>query len=263
MKPLTPYIGGKARQAKWISEYVKTIDHETYGEPFCGSSAVYWHKPSSKLDILNDKDKRFSLMFKALRDKPDEVIEYLNKIEYSKASFDESYNHLRSDDLEEWQLGCWALYQVFASFSGYPDAHSFAWRKIGQNPAIKWQTRINNLGPYIEKIKNATILCYDGIEFIKKMDKHGVLLYVDPPYKGAEKRYKVSKGFSHEELAKTLSSLKHAKVILSHYYTEPYKTYFEDWEISTQQSVQSCKGGTIHSPQDSKKVVEALFIKRK
>ena len=101
----------------------------------------------------------------------------------------------------------------------------------------------------------------DGIKLIRKADKPGVLLYADPPYLGAEHRYRVAKGFSHEELANALKNLKHAKVVLSHYYIEPYISLYDGWTVHTRESVQSCAGSTIHSPTEHPKVVEALFCK--
>ena len=263
MISLVPYLGGKARQQNWIAAAIDAIPHTTYVEPFCGSAAVFWAKKKSKIEILNDKDKRFAFIFKALRDNPTEAIDFLNSIEYSKAAFDESYELLRAADsgLPEWKLGCWALFQIFASFSGYPDAHSFAWRVKGQNPATKWQDKIKALGPFVQRLRDTTILNEDGIKIIKRVDKLGVLLYVDPPYVGAEYRYKVAKGFSHTNLAETLCGLKHAKVIVSHYFTEPYISLYKGWDVQKQKSVQSCSGTTIHSPDEQPKVIEALFCK--
>ncbi len=262
MISLAPYLGGKARQQKWIASYIDDIPHKCYVEPFCGSAAVLWAKQKSKIEVLNDKDKRFPLVFKALRDHPRKAINYLNKIEYSKAAFDESYDILRSDDpqLEDWKLGCWALFQVFASYSGYADAHSFAWRVKGQNPAVAWENKIVSLNWFIKRLREATILNRDAIDLIKSVDKPNVLLYCDPPYAGAEYRYKIAKGFSHELLAETLKNLKHAKVILSHYYAEPYISLYDGWRVEKKKSVQSCSGTTKHSPDEQPKVVEALFI---
>ena len=263
MQTIAPYLGGKSRQQNWIATIVDDIKHTTYIEPFCGSAAVYWVKKPSKIEVLNDKDKRFPLVFKALRDHPVEAVEFLNNIEYSKAAFDESYDLLRAENppIEEWKLGCWALFQIFASYSGYADAHSFAWRVKGQSPAVSWETKTKSLEFFIKRLKDATILNKDAIELIGAVDKPGVLLYCDPPYIGAEFRYKIAVGFSHEVLAAALNKLKHAKVVLSHYYVEPYISLYNGWRVEKQDSTQSCAGTTTHSPDEHPKVIEALFIK--
>jgi DNA adenine methylase len=202
------------------------------------------------------------LLFQALRDHQGELIDYCSRIEYSKAAFDESYHHLRGDpdNLPDWKRGAWALYQVMASFSGWPDGHSFAVRVKGCNPAQTWARKVGQLGPYAERLQGATITNGDGIGVIKQYDKVDVLQYVDPPYVGAEHRYKVAKGFDHEALAKALHGLQHAKVILSHYHCEPYLTFYGDWRSERMASTQSCKGATIHSPTEAKPVVESLWF---
>src|SRR5262249_49274471 len=69
----------------------------------------------SRIEILNDKDPRYPRIFRAIRNNLEEVMEYCSLIEYSKSAFVESYYHLRGnpDGLAEWQLGCWALFQVY------------------------------------------------------------------------------------------------------------------------------------------------------
>jgi DNA adenine methylase len=233
-----------------------------YLEACCGSAAVFFAKQPVKIEVLNDKDRRYPLLFKSIRDHFEEVVEYCSKIEYSKSAFDESYEHLRRNpnDLPEWKLGCWALYQVTASFSGYPDGHSFAWRVKGANPALAWVKKIEGLAPYHRRLQSATFTQYDCIPLIRKCDKKGVLLYVDPPYIKAEFRYRAAKGFDHQVLAATLHQMKRAKVVLSHYDVEPYSSLYGDWRKDTRESTQSCKGGSEHSPLEDKPVTEALWF---
>jgi DNA adenine methylase len=263
MKPLFAYLGGKARQQKWIASVIDNIPHAAYIEAFSGAASVFFAKQKTRIEILNDKDRRFPLIFKALRDHPNEVVRFIKRIEYSKAAFDESYDILRSANagLPEWKLGCWALFQCCASFSGGPDLHSFAWRLKGQNPAEQWKMKADTLRPFINRLRDTTILNTDGIRLIRQVDRPGVLVYADPPYIGAEHRYKVAKGFSHEVLADALNGLKHAKVVLSHYHIEPYISLYNGWTVHTRESIQSCAGSTVHSPDEHPKVVEALFCK--
>ena len=245
-----------------ISSHINITKHRAYVEACCGSAAVFFANEPSEIEILNDVDQRFSLLFRALRDNLDEVVEFCSRIEYSKAAFDESYRHLRDNlnNLPDWKLGAWALYQVVASFSGWPDGHSFAWRLKGASPARAWVNKVANLGAYAQRLRHAAFFNYNVFDLMKKCDKPEVLVYVDPPYVGAEHRYKVAKGFDHEALAKTLHGLQHAKVILSHYRCEPYLTFYGDWRSDCMASTQSCKGASIHSPTEDKSVVESLWF---
>jgi len=262
MKAPFGYVGGKARQAKWLAEFVDGTSHNTYAEPFCGAASVFFAKKPSKIEILNDKDKRFPLMFQALRDHPKDVAKFAASIEYSKAAFDESYVHLRDPDspLPKWKLGVWALFQCHASHSGYPDAHSFAWRVKGQDKAKQWLALQESLPKYTSRLTEATMTNYDALEFLGKTDKDGVLVYCDPPYFGSEKRYRVAKGFDHEKFAEILLGFKKAKVILSHYATPPYSEWSSEWRFEERKSTQSCRGSTSDSPTGDPTVSEGVWL---
>jgi DNA adenine methylase len=153
-------------------------------------------------------------------------------------------------------MGAWALFNASACFGGAADSHSMRW-ECGKSDASTWQKKIKSLDPFIQRLKFAIILNQDAMKFIKLCDKKGVLLYVDAPYYGTEKYYKCARGFSHVGLCKLLHSLKHAKVVLSHYYAEPYIEMYKDWDIEQQVS-----RSNIPAYAHRKRVIEALFIKR-
>src|ERR1700692_2708217 len=48
------YIGGKRRIAKLLVSLMPA--HTTYVEPFAGGAQVFFHKPRSKVEVLNDLD---------------------------------------------------------------------------------------------------------------------------------------------------------------------------------------------------------------
>jgi DNA adenine methylase len=262
LRTLFPYVGGKARQAAWIARHVNATPHRLNAEPFCGSASVFFTKERSEFEILNDLDRKFAYLFQGLRTHLGEFMDFCSRIEYSKAAFDESYRHLRGnpESLPEWKLGAWALFQCAASHAGWPDGHSFAWRTAGSNPVVSWQTKVVKLLLYSERLQEAAFASQDALEFLDRCNKPGVLLYVDPPYFGAEHRYKVTKGkFDHEALAERLRRTR-AKVILSHYYAEPYISLYGGWRYEMVPSCQSCKGATRDSPVGDKPVVEGLWF---
>jgi hypothetical protein len=48
------YIGGKRRVAKQIAAVI--APHRTYIEPFAGGAQVFFQKPPSDVEVLNDLD---------------------------------------------------------------------------------------------------------------------------------------------------------------------------------------------------------------
>src|SRR5579885_2325246 len=49
-----PYIGGKNRLATKIVPMLPL--HKTYVEPFAGGAQIFFHKPPSEVEVLNDID---------------------------------------------------------------------------------------------------------------------------------------------------------------------------------------------------------------
>lgn len=260
MTTLVAYQGGKVRQAKWIAGVVDSIEHITYVEPFSGPASIFFNKIPSRIEVLNDKDKRFPMIFKALRDEPKEMVKFLKLIEYSRASWDESKDILKEAELPIHKLGAWALYNIFASRSGMTSDTNFRWAQFVERygcEAVRWRKKIKSMGGYIKRLQGAIILNHDVFKLLKTVDRKGVLLYIDPPYVTTKHHYKCGEFTMemHEKLFNTLNNLKHAKVVLSHYNIEPYATWYKDWEIQTKPSTKCCTAKPI-------KCVEAIFIKR-
>ena len=44
-------------------DHINKTEHKAYVEACCGSAAVFFAKKPSKIEILNDLDQRFSLLF--------------------------------------------------------------------------------------------------------------------------------------------------------------------------------------------------------
>ena len=75
MQTLFPYVGGKARQAPVdLRPTSMRLSIKAYIEaPAAATAAVFFAKKRlSKIEILNDLDQRFPLLFRALRDNLDE-----------------------------------------------------------------------------------------------------------------------------------------------------------------------------------------------
>ena len=261
MNSLIGYAGGKARQAGWISGYINKINHETYVEPFSGVASVFFAKEKSQIEVLNDQNKIIYYIFKSLRDYPTEFVEFCSLIEYSEQARKGAINILFKQDnskMEVWKLGAWALFLIASSFSGNFLASTFGVGYTGKSSAKKWLEKHEHLKFFIDRAKEAIIFNRNAIEIINKYDRDGVVMYCDPPYHNSKYNYNCE--FDHEVLAKTLHNIKSAKILLSHYYVEPYISMYKDWYVDTKDSSQSCRGNSVTSDRTGLAVVEGLWM---
>ena len=257
MLPLFAYIGGKARQAKWISGFVDDIATKQkchcYIEPFCGAASVFFTKQKVKVEALNDTSRRLTSVFKALRDHPQEVVDFCQLIEYSQDAYYEAGEH--------WlKQGAWQLFFYTSVFGGASDTSKGFSQSSDRSHSDTWSHKLPRLWTYMTRLKDCVILNQDALKLIVRVDKPGVLLYCDPPYvPESEHGPKWANGFDHERFKDIILGLKHAKVIISHYHVEPYITWFKDFKVETK--VSRKMGGHIRDFNDKATVTEALFIK--
>lgn len=68
-------------------------EHELFIEPFCGGAGVFFAKPKVKINWLNDINEELIKTYQVIRDKPNELINFLKK-EYVSV---ERYNYFNKE----------------------------------------------------------------------------------------------------------------------------------------------------------------------
>src|SRR5436190_10514968 len=82
------YIGGKRRIAKQLVALIP--NHITYVEPFAGGAQVFFHKPHSKVEVLNDLDFEIVNFLRICQRHPQELSRVLRWQPASRRVFDQS-----------------------------------------------------------------------------------------------------------------------------------------------------------------------------
>jgi len=96
-KTVIPYPGGKARKADWIID-VFPDDFKLYCEPFGGSAAVLLQKDPSTIEVWNDRDAELAHFFETLRDRTDDLADWLASTPYSRALHEKYLAQFYEDD---------------------------------------------------------------------------------------------------------------------------------------------------------------------
>lgn len=94
-----PYPGGKSVYHREIIRYFP--DHRRYVEPFGGSAAVLMNEPPSYMGIYNDLDDDVVHFFRLLRDRREELEEWVSYVPYSRSLYDTWVTAFDEDDRPE------------------------------------------------------------------------------------------------------------------------------------------------------------------
>lgn len=89
METILKYPGAKNRLAEWIVSFIP--EHKVYLEPYFGSGAVFFNKPISKIETINDLDGEVYNLFKVIREFPDELAKYTEMTPYCRDEYEMAY----------------------------------------------------------------------------------------------------------------------------------------------------------------------------
>ena len=172
------YIGGKNRLANLILERIP--EHITYVEPFSGGAQVFFHKPRSKVEVLNDLDSQLVNFYRVCRSHYEELIRYMRFMPVSREWFDDCKKH-NGEGLTDIQRASQYLYLQKLAYGGRVTRKAFGIH-IGARPTLREETIIKTLTEAHSRLAEVQIehLPYD--EVIRRYDRPGTFFYLDPPY---------------------------------------------------------------------------------
>jgi len=237
---LLKWIGGKNQLAKWFIE--RMPEHRHYYEVFFGAGHVFWQKPLSGTNVINDFNGKLVNMYRAIADPQDKerLKELLDNAIYSRDMF-EAYQTLYDDKYKWFDLGQnfkqdgteeskarWHdiqvqkafvyIYMNRTSFNG--QFQSFAARDDA-GPLLNLSETIETM--HKKMVEGKVVVENRSFEdFIPFGDKPGAFQYLDPPYwittqtQGKKYYEKVMTADQHIDLRDSLFAIKHAKWMLSY-----------------------------------------------
>lgn len=209
--------------------------HETYVEPFFGSGAVFFNKPATKVETINDMDSRIVNFFEVCRDYPEQLVQKVILTPHSREEYRNSY--IVSDDPIEdarrLMVRCWQAI-------GAKTSDKTGWRSIidpnGPNTAGEWASIWKRIEEVAYRLKGVQIEHQDATQLLERYDRKNVLAYVDPPYlleTRSKRMYACEfRDDEHEILLDVLTSFE-GKVILSGYESKMYNDRLSSWHKVT------------------------------
>ncbi len=245
MKPVLKYPGAKWKLAEWIISFFPP--HTTYLEPFFGSGAVFFNKPPSQKEIINDLDDNVANLFRVIREKPAELAALIEATPWARTEYLNSYEKTGEsvEDARRFLVRAW---QAFGSRLG----HRSGWCHSGAKGAThltRWKRLPKNLFLASERLLMAEIENRPAVQLVQEYSHPGVLIYADPPYlwetrsdrQGGRKMYFCEMtDADHIELLDALDAHP-GPVILSGYACDLYDNRLQHWRRETK-TAQAEKG---------------------
>jgi len=232
--PVLKYPGSKWRLADWIISYMPR--HTTYLEPFFGSGAVFFNKPPSKVETINDIDGQVVNLFRVIREQPERLAALIEMTPWARDEYYASYERTGDplEDARRFLVRCWQAYG--AKLCGVPGWRHEAKGTMRASTYHTWKELPKRILAVVTRLKSVQIENKNAIDLIQAHHYKDCLIYADPPYPLSTRSGKLYASemtdSEHMELLEVLD--KHpGPVILSCYANEVYDERLKHWQRKT------------------------------
>lgn len=232
MKAIIKYPGSKWGTAEWIVSHFP--EHHSYLEPFFGSGGVFFNKPRSDIETINDIDGDVVNLFRWIKDDPERLAKEIYFTPYSREVYEEAYRKEPESSIEKAVL----FYIRLNMGHGFrTTGEKVGWKVDIQGrekayAAADWCRIPEKIMEAAERLRGVQIENRPAVEVIRRYNFENVLIYCDPPYvlsTRCRKQYKHEMSDEdHEELLEALLQHK-GPVVISGYSCPLYEEKLGEW----------------------------------
>jgi DNA adenine methylase len=217
--PIT-YYGGKQKLIPHILPRIP--EHNLYAEVFCGGAAVFFAKPQSEIEVLNDTNRELINFYSVVQNdfvglEKEIRITLHSRDQHRKASV--IYNN---PDMFSEIKRAWAVWVSSSqSFSAQLDG-SWGYDKTENRTSKLQQSRKERFTEDLAiRLQNVQLESTDALKIIRSRDSANSFFYCDPPYYNSDCAH--YDGYTIEDFEMLLEQLSkiEGKFLLSSYPSEP------------------------------------------
>lgn len=181
LKTPISYYGGKQQMLRHILPLVPS--HHTYTEAFAGGAALFFAKPPSPVEVINDTNGQLVSFYHCLQNRFEQLSRLVELTLHSRKQFDHAtfiYNNPQHFPRLKVAWAVWML--SVQGFSSKLDG-SFGYDRQGNSVAKKLMGKKATFGLALrDRIALTQIECTDALRVIESRDWEQAFHYVDPPY---------------------------------------------------------------------------------
>jgi DNA adenine methylase len=204
------YIGGKRRLAPLLITLFPP--HVTYVEPFAGGAQVFFHKPPSRVEILNDIDGEVVNFLRICQLHHEELVRCV-RFTIPSRRLHQLYGAQDPTTLTDVQRAVRFLYLQKNSFGGR--IHRQNYHYCVAKPSNFNPRRVPDvIRATAKRLEGVQLECWPYEKVLERYDRPTTLFYCDPPYVGVD-LYRTN--FADEDfaqLARRLANIR-GKFVLS------------------------------------------------
>ena len=181
MKTPISYYGGKQKLVATIIPLIP--DHKMYAEPFIGGGAVFFAKPASHIEVINDTNKELINFYRVLQNRFVELDSMVKVTLHSRMLHKDAKVVYDNPHLFDEVKRAWAVWVLSTqSFSAMLDG-SWGYDKSDNTTTKKITNKRNQFSEeYAQRMQNVALECADALYVIQSRDTDHTFFYVDPPY---------------------------------------------------------------------------------
>jgi DNA adenine methylase len=231
LKTPIKYWGGKQQLADKIIASIPK--HTCYTEAFFGGGAVFFKKPPSKVEVINDINDNMVNFYKTIKRDFEGLSQEVDTTLYSEWQFNEARDLWKEGGSSSEIMRAWAVFVLsHQSFSGNLGS---SWAFSDQSNQAKRFDKTKQMFDerYVKRLENVQIFCRDALNVIQNTDHPDTFHFVDPPYFNSDLGH--YDGYTEAdfiELLELLSSLE-GKFLLTSYPSDILEKYAKNNEWNT------------------------------
>ena len=205
------YIGGKSKLASTIIPMIPK--HRAYCEVFAGAAWIFFRKEPSKYETINDLDSDLVAFYRVLQNHLEEFLKQFKWLLSSREWFEDWKRQQEAGGLTDIQRAARYYYTQRLAFGGRVKGRTFGATQM-RLPKINLLRMEEELSEVHLRLASVQIESLPWQEFIKRYDRKGTFLYLDPPYHKLPFYSHNLELKDYQEMAKILAGVK-ASFILS------------------------------------------------
>ena len=235
MRQVLKYPGSKWNIAGKLTELIP--EHHSYVEPFFGSGAVFFSKPPSAIETINDLDSDVTNLFRCIRKDSERLARLVMATPFSREEYDSQFDIPETVHSNSFERAAGFLIKCWQGHGFRTNGGKVGWKNDVQGrermyALWNWYRLPEWIIEIAERLRMVQIECRPALEVIKRFNYPNVFQYWDPPYLFGTRNGKQYKhempDTEHEELLKAALGSK-AKIMISGYESEMYNGYLKGW----------------------------------